>query len=101
MTDLAADAARSAAVILAPGLGPACQPRLRPPWPPATRSSGAQASTACLPSPVSVSGAASLIVSIAQFAWSISATSASTPPRRHPIPSPVRSASRCARRDRP
>ena len=39
MTDPAADAARAAAAILAPDLGPGLPAEARPPWPPATPAS--------------------------------------------------------------
>jgi hypothetical protein len=67
MTDPAADAARAAAVILAPGLGPGLPAEVEAAL--YTRESGAQGPRRY--DPGLAVGAASLIVTIAQLAWSI------------------------------
>ena len=63
MTDPAADAARAAAAILAPDLGPTSPPKSRPPSPPARPQRPGR-----YLDPVSL---ASLIVAIATLAWTI------------------------------
>ena len=92
MTDPVADAARSAAAILAPDLGPSL--------PAEVEAALAARDTSQRPDryldPVSL---ASLIVAIATLAWTIYNDQRNRhPPTRRPTPSPARSASPSASR---